>query len=667
MDDRRDRVRENGNSWFRWIFTSWTGRGLLCLLAIEVLLVLLFTWEGRRRRDLMSPFATSRSAVVMTDVTDDFLRKLGRILSCGVAGDEVSSLGSMEIRSGLEQMRSLPDFRLGGEIDPLLSLLSTIEQGVAAGAFAAGGGGAPGREGQRLIEALDYQWGELRTAIHRNDELRRLAGIRALEEGAGRRTQWVVALVMLGVMIFLWSLWMAWRGREKLRLQIEQLAVGRLGRLTPTEGWDEHSSLIAGLNEVSSRLAGEEKGRRGENERRDKILRQLNLSLEAAVQGNFSRNFHPGAEGGWALAAEHLNALLESLSARRKEEERIVEELKDTMPVARESLLQMEKLLRVEGEEAEKVLGTFAPDSPLRGVALEMASVVGSQGKALGEIRARLGKVIDNSGGIADSVSARETDLEKEYEYVHETSATVDEVSVAAKQSAQMVEHVFKASKNAMETAESGQDLVRQSIEGMSQISRQVDTIAHHILGLSSKSQEIGSIVRAIGEVSKQTNLLALNAAIEAAGAGEQGKGFAVVAKEIRELAVKSSRSTQDIEKIIYEMQDATNTAVLSTEEGSKSVKTGVRVINSLDDSFSHILERFQEVVESAHQISTAAQEQTAGARQVAGAIGSIDRMMLASLKELRKLKAYLDEYQELATDFEEVALRRPRKTQERR
>jgi len=226
---------------------------------------------------------------------------------------------------------------------------------------------------------------------------------------------------------------------------------------------------------------------------------------------------------------------------------------------------------------------------------------------------------------------------------------------VAAKQSAQMVEHVFQASQKAMDTDEGGRDLVRQSIDGMSRIAEQVDTIAHHILGMSGKSQEIGNIVRTIDEVSKQTNLLALNAAIEAAGAGEHGKGFAVVAKEIRELAVKSSRSTQDIEKLIYDMQDATNTAVLSTEEGSKSVQAGVRVINTLNDSFSNILERFQEVVESAHQISTAAQEQTAGARQVAGSIGSIDRMMLSSLKELQSLNEYLDNYRELAREFEEA------------
>jgi methyl-accepting chemotaxis protein len=91
----------------------------------------------------------------------------------------------------------------------------------------------------------------------------------------------------------------------------------------------------------------------------------------------------------------------------------------------------------------------------------------------------------------------------------------------------------------------------------------------------------------------------------------------------------------------------------LSTEEGSKSVQAGVRTINSLNASFGHILERFQEVVESAHQISTASQEQTTGARQVASSIGSIDRMMLTSLRDLQGMRRQLDDFQGVVADLE--------------
>ena len=218
-----------------------------------------------------------------------------------------------------------------------------------------------------------------------------------------------------------------------------------------------------------------------------------------------------------------------------------------------------------------------------------------------------------------------------------------------------MVEYVFRSSQDAMQAAEDGREYVRLTIEGMDVIEQRVSRIAEQILQLAGKSQEIGAIVKAIGDISKQTNLLALNAAIEAAGAGEHGKGFAVVAKEIRELAVKSSRSTRDIQRIIGEIQSATNSAVLSTEEGTKSVHGGVRLATSLNLAFSQVVEKFQEVVESTQQISTAAQEQTNGARQVAGSIGSIDTMVRTTVEDLRGLRSILEEYQGIAAELAQM------------
>jgi methyl-accepting chemotaxis protein len=187
----------------------------------------------------------------------------------------------------------------------------------------------------------------------------------------------------------------------------------------------------------------------------------------------------------------------------------------------------------------------------------------------------------------------------------------------------------------------------------MSRISDSVNQSARLIQTLGEHSDQISAIVNVIKEIADQTNLLALNAAIEAARAGEQGRGFAVVADEVRKLAERTSKSTEEISAMISNIQIGTTGAVSSMEEGSTRVRDGVKMARQAGESMLKIRSGAEQVIASVSEIMSALKEQSIASGQVAGNVEQIARMTEQNNAEVQEIARTAEHLEQLAASLQ--------------
>jgi methyl-accepting chemotaxis protein len=234
-----------------------------------------------------------------------------------------------------------------------------------------------------------------------------------------------------------------------------------------------------------------------------------------------------------------------------------------------------------------------------------------------------------------------------------QTTTTIEEVKAIAQQTAHQASQIAQDSQSALQVARQGAQAVEETVGGMQLIRSRVESIAQTILALSEQSQAIGSIITTVNELADQSNLLALNAAIEAARAGEQGKSFAVVAQHVRDLAERSKLATSQVREILGQIQKATNSAVLVTEEGTKGVEAGSELAMQAGQVIHQIAGEVETGAQANVQIAAAAQQQTAGMEQVGQAMVSIQQATTQALASTRQAERAAQDLHTLAQSLQ--------------
>lgn len=304
----------------------------------------------------------------------------------------------------------------------------------------------------------------------------------------------------------------------------------------------------------------------------------------------------------------------------------------------------------------------------------DLRSQVGLHAKdEIGSIGRLVDYVVDNTNV---TLQVMQNDVDKLYEMVNTNRKSIDATNEAisvqrntaqnvAEATAQMESSVEKVTEfarstlNEVKSAEEASDTCRRTMQDnittTHTLSDRLRASSEAINKIHMMSSQIESIVKTIADIADQTNLLALNATIESARAGESGRGFAIVAEEVRELAIKTAKSTQEVSNTISLLEQAVTNSVNVMAACEGEMDNSLQQSSRANSSIEEIMGIIATISDMSEQIVQSCQQQTSAASEINQSIAHISRLAEDSYDQMSELQSNMHTLNDLATNQAQV------------